>query len=337
MTVRSNVASSSTPAIFTEAEDLQGLALQALARYGTAVHGVNQSRPLGKAAVHGQSTGTTGNSSGVWGTAESESGAGVYGNATGNLASGVRGVALGESGAGVSGESSILSPTGTGVRGTAFHAGAWGVFAEGRLGASGTKSFVQPHPKDPSRNIQFICLEGNESGTYFRGSTLLVNGVAEIPIPEEWTLVTEADGITVQVTPTSGPALLHVPEKTRHRIVVRGAPDCAFDYFVNGIRRGFQRYEPFVENHAFRPRVKRVPFGTQFPRELRNLLIESGILNPDFTPNEETAARLGWQLQEPDTVPAAERWWLPAPAQEQLPPQADHRDPKKAGSPRAGS
>jgi hypothetical protein len=50
----------------------------------------------------------------------------------------------------------------------------------------GTKSFVQPHPTDASKQILFYCLEGNENGTYFRGTTRLVGGRAEIPIPEEW-------------------------------------------------------------------------------------------------------------------------------------------------------
>jgi hypothetical protein len=42
-----------------------------------------------------------------------------------------------------------------------------------------------------------------------------------------------------------------------------------------------------------------VPFGTQFPEGLRRILVENGTLNADFTPNEATAARLGWELADP--------------------------------------
>jgi hypothetical protein len=39
--------------------------------------------------------------------------------------------------------------------------------------------------------------------------------------------------------------------------------------------------------------------------------VQNGILNPDYTPNEATAARLGWKLLEQDEVRIEERWWLP--------------------------
>jgi len=194
----------------------------------------------------------------------------------------------------------------------------YGVFSVGDFGGTGAKYFVQPHPTDAGRSVQFICLEGNESGTYFRGTAELVNGKAEIPIPEEWKLVTEAQGITVQVTPTDGPSVLFVPVKSRDRIVVKGSEDCTFDYFVNGVRRGFAEYEPFMPNSAYRPEIKGVPFGTQYPKALRDILVKNGILNADYTPNEATAARLGWKLKERGDVPVKERWWIPHEERQRL-------------------
>jgi hypothetical protein len=196
-------------------------------------------------------------------------------------------------------QSSVLA----GVFGVTTSPNGYGIFSSGELGASGTKSFHNPHPTDPSLEIRFICLEGNESGTYFRGTARLVNGAAEISIPEEWRLVTAEHGITVQVTPVGALALLAVQSQSRDRIVVIGNVDCEFNYMVNGVRAGFTKYQPFLENSAFRPEYRGEPFGTQFPDELRQMLVNNGTLNPDFTPNEETAARLGWDLLDQDEKP----------------------------------
>jgi len=109
--------------------------------------------------------------------------------------------------------------------------------------ASGTKSFVEPHPFDPTKEIRFVCLEGNEAGTYFRGEGWLAGGVAILTVPEEFALVTEAEGLTVQLTPHGPGADLWVSEKGLDRIVVRGQVDVGFDYFVNGVRHGYAGFQ----------------------------------------------------------------------------------------------
>jgi hypothetical protein len=174
----------------------------------------------------------------------------------------------------------------------------WAIFAFGDTGALGTKYFVQPHPTDPGTVVSFVCLEGNESGTYFRGTARLVGGSAEISIPEEWQLVSEEQGITVQVTPRQL-ALLAVPVKSRERIVVVGDRDVEFDYLVNGVRRGYAGYRPYAQNLMIRPEVIGLQFGRQYPRAWRDILVQNGILYPDYTPNLDTAARLGWELRYP--------------------------------------
>lgn len=252
--------------------------------------------------------------------------AGVYGEVEGSsLASddryGVHGVAQGRGTvAGVKGEGFVWDTTdlAIGVHGRTNSFASYGLYSTGNFAATGTKSFVQPHPTSPERSIRYVCLEGNESGTYFRGSARLVNGVAEIPIPESWQLCSEPTGITVQVTPVRSFARLMVFEKSRERIVIRGTEDCTFDYFVNGVRRGFAGHRAIVENRAFRPRVRGVPFAPELPDAVRKLLVSSGILNADFTPNEATAARLGWKLVEPATVPIAQRYWMTGQEQQAL-------------------
>jgi len=303
--------------------------------YGYASH-TRCSNTLCAAGVYGKSRSEY--SVGVYGTNSAVRGDAVVGEATATGGIGVRGHVHPYGRYGVYAIASVSNAAGTGVQGyamvtngtaTAVEGNAWGsrcigvkgvvntfgsndyaVFASGRFGGTSAKYFVQPHPTDPALCVQFICLEGNESGTYFRGKTKLTDGRAEIPIPEEWALVTEAEGITVQVTPYQPGADLYVAEASRERIVVKGVKDCAFTYLVNGVRRGFSRYEPYIPNTAFQPEVKGVPFGTQYPNALRDVLVKNGVLNADYTPNEATASRLGWDLKEQSEVPVNERWWL---------------------------
>ncbi len=229
----------------------------------------------------------------VLGVADGGSGPtfGVSGQTTSPLGRGVHGVSLFGSGAtnGVRGE--VLSPAG------------FGVFSVGDFGGTGAKYFVQPHPLDPAQEIRFVSLEGNESGTYFRGTTKLAGGYARIEVPEEFRLVTEAQGLTVQVTPIGAPAALWIEKRDLDEIIVRGTGEVEFDYFVNGVRRGFAGLQPFQPNQAFVPLVRGVAYGSQYPPALRQILVDNGILNSDFTPNEETAAALGWTLVEPEASP----------------------------------
>ena len=165
------------------------------------------------------------------------------------------------------------SPTGYGV----YSVGD--MYANGDFDAAGTKGFVQPHPTDPAREIRFVCLEGDEAGTYFRGSSELVDGIAVIDVPEVFSLVTAGEGLTVQVT-ALGPGLVWVAEKSLERIVVRGAADVAFDYFVNGVRRGFEDYEPLRATRAYLPRERGVPYGAHLDSSLRDALVANGTLRP---------------------------------------------------------
>lgn len=191
-------------------------------------------------------------------------------------------------------------PGGDGVVGTAADPTAFGVFAMGDLGASGLKPFVHPHPTDPSRQIRFVALEGNEPGTYHRGTAQLVDGVAVVPVPEDFRLVTRAEGLTAQVTAVGGPAILWIEQQDLETLVVRGSHDVAFHYLVQGVRRGFEDMQTIEPNRVFVPTVRGVPFGNAYRESYRQLLVENGILNPDYTPNEFTAARLGWTLENPD-------------------------------------
>lgn len=92
-------------------------------------------------------------------------------------------------------------------------------------------------------------------------------------------------------------------ERSRERIVVASDLDCEVDVLVNGVRRGFAGFEPLRENRAFRPTVRGEPWGAWLPEGERKLLVENGTLRPDFTPDEATAAALGWTLADPAASP----------------------------------
>jgi len=110
---------------------------------------------------------------------------------------------------------------------------------------SGTVSFVQNHPYDPSSVIVYAAPEGDEVATYTRGTARLVEGEATVPLGETFKWVTNPDiGLTAHLTPRDEPIPLAVFELSTEELIVR-APDNApegleFDYIVYGLRIGFE-------------------------------------------------------------------------------------------------
>jgi hypothetical protein len=215
---------------------------------------------------------------GVWG--DSNESTGVLGT-TNSTAPGVLGV----------------STVGTGVYGQSTS--GYAIYANGNFGGSGAKYFVEPHPTDASKEIRYVCLEGPEAGTYFRGTARIVNGFATIDVPDHFRMVSSASGLTVQLTPNGDFAALTCVQKSLDRIVVKGSADVEFDYVVNGIRKAFATFQPIVENRDFAPKFAGDDLGVAaLPAESVRRLKASGILNEDGSINLETAHRLGWDQQE---------------------------------------
>ena len=71
----------------------------------------------------------------------------------------------------------------------------------GDYGGNGAKYFVEPHPTDAAKIIRYVSLEGPESGTYFRGRGKFQSGLAQINVPEDFRIVTDEEGLSIQVTP----------------------------------------------------------------------------------------------------------------------------------------
>ena len=172
--------------------------------------------------------------------------------------------------------------------------GPWGVFAGGNIGATGTKHFLDPHPTDPSLTIAYVSLEGPEAGTYFRGRARFQNGMARIPVPEHFRLVTDAEGLTVQITPIGAMATFAVMKMDLDEIVVQGSRNVEFSYLVQGVRASFKDLVPLRRGGEFAPRSADAKIPEWLSPVQKRLLVRNGTYREDGSVNVETAHRLGW-------------------------------------------
>jgi hypothetical protein len=278
-----------------------------------AIFGTNSSSLATSSGVYGLASATTGAVFGVLGKSSSTSSdsAGVKGtDGTGTLTgatsfgpAGVRGESLNAYGTlglsrfvGVRGD--VLNATGAtlaeGRLGYAVSGTNYGAYAIGDIGATGTKSFVLPHPSDPSLVIRFISLEGPEAGTYFRGRGRLEGRSAVIEVPESFRLVTEPDGLSIQLTSVGRPGTLWVSDLNLDQIVVQGARDVEFFYTVNGIRRDYAGFEAIAHSSEFVPESAGSRLSESLPATARQNLVTNGAYHPDGSVNLQTAHRLRW-------------------------------------------
>jgi hypothetical protein len=169
-----------------------------------------------------------------------------------------------------------------------------GVSYAGGLGGSGTKNFLEPHPTDAGKMIRYVSLEGPEAGTYFRGKGRFQNGIAVIDVPESFRIVTDPEGLSIQVTPIGQMATVAVQSIGLDRIVVRGSRNVEFFYTVNGVRTAYKDVEVITDNNFFRPESPDSLMPASLSPVERQRLIDNGTYKTDSTVNMETAHRLGW-------------------------------------------
>jgi hypothetical protein len=170
----------------------------------------------------------------------------------------------------------------------------WAVYASGDIGATGTKFFLDPHPTDASKVIGYISLEGPEAGTYFRGRARFENGIARIAVPEHFRMVTDPEGLTVQITPIGGMATVGVLRVDLNEIVVQSSRNLEFSYLVQGVRATFKDAPTVWQGNDFRPESPDAKIPMAFSEGQRARLIANGTYKSDGTVNMETATRLGW-------------------------------------------
>jgi hypothetical protein len=205
--------------------------------------------------------------------------------------------------------------TGSGHSG--FFQGGAGLYVAGNVSITGnlTKgsgSFVQPHKKDPSKEIVYAFFEGPEHAVFLRGRGKLVDGRAVIETPDYFRDVAGSDeDITVQFTPRSsrskGLAAVEVTkDSVRVEELMEGKGTYEFDYFITAKRAGFEGHEPVQKNtHFSAHNGTQEEFERRYAdtsdltvRALREMLIQSGILTEDGKLNRDIAARLGWKLKD---------------------------------------
>ncbi|HEX9303730.1 MAG TPA: hypothetical protein VGA31_04685 [Thermoanaerobaculia bacterium] len=218
--------------------------------------------------------------------------AGVIGIASTHI--GVKGIASNGAGEGVDGfmTDGAGNALSTGLLG---YTSTTGVEAFGNIVKTGTVSFAEPHPTDATKMLKYIALEGNEAGTYFRGRAKFQNGIATIDVPEDFRMVTQAEGLSIQVTPIGDMASVAVALISLDRIVVRGSRNVEFFYTVNGVRRGYGDFTPIVDtDKTYIPQSADAQMPQVWNGEIRNRLIANGTYKQDGTVNMETAQRLGW-------------------------------------------
>lgn len=127
----------------------------------------------------------------------------------------------------------------------------------GDLSVSGAKNFVQPHPMDDTKQIVYIAAEAGEALTLARGVSRTEDGRAIVKLPDDFALVTSEEvPLTVQLTVEGAPALIYVVSKSKEAIEVKMKDsdfsefrDVAFDYFVQGVRDGFEDHVAIQDIH----------------------------------------------------------------------------------------
>jgi hypothetical protein len=120
--------------------------------------------------------------------------------------------------------------------------------------------------------------------------------LATIEIPEDFRLVTEPEGLSIQVTPIGEMASFAVVSIDLQKIVVKASRNVEFFYTVNGIRKGHADFTSIQENDFYLPTSSRDQM-LEWDRLTRSFLVSNRTLTPEGRVNVETAQRLGWDRQ----------------------------------------
>jgi hypothetical protein len=117
-------------------------------------------------------------------------------------------------------------------------AGAYGVFSNGNLGATGTKTFIIDHPKDPAnKTLRHFSVESNEILNIYRGNASFdTKGEAIVSLPDYFSDINRNP--TYQLTPVGGPGNLYVKKKIENGqfVIAGGKPGMEVSWTVTAER-----------------------------------------------------------------------------------------------------
>jgi len=265
---------------------------EATATSGSTRGVVGRSSSTSGVGVFGEATATSGNTYGGLFQNPSSSGIGVYGyaQATTGTNFGVVGRSESPSGRGVVGVAEASTGTNYGVLGrTNSSTNGWGVYAGGRLGASGTKSFQIDHPLRPETHfLNHFCIEAPEPYNLYRGTvTLDAQGEAWVQLPDYFEAINRDASYHLTPIGAAMPNLHVAVEIQGNRFkIAGGAPFKKVSWEVKAVRN-----DPWVQQYGYQTEQEK-------PKEYQGLYLhpelygqpkERGIF---YTPTQEPAYQL---------------------------------------------
>ncbi|HMS56977.1 MAG TPA: hypothetical protein PKA27_16420 [Fimbriimonadaceae bacterium] len=245
---------------------------------GTGVRGMSGGSSSSSYGVYGRATHTTAVVEGVYGTSSSSAGIGVKGEVSTSSGAnyggyfksvstsgiGAYGEALAGSGGTAGGYFMSMSPAGVGAYGVANGTGTniglwgitnaasgWGVYSDGRLGAT-IKLFCIDHPQDPlNKFLQHYCSEGPEPLNVYTGNvTTDDKGEAWVSLPTYFESINKDFRYTLTVvddTDSEEFAFAKVARKIREgKFKIRtSVPNIEVTWRVEGVRN-----DAWVQKHG---------------------------------------------------------------------------------------
>ncbi len=160
---------------------------------------------------------------------------------------GIRGSTNALFGTGVYGRATSTSGSTYGVYGSTASANGFGVFSNGRLGASGTKSFMIDHPLDPENALLYhYSTESPTPQNAYNGTvTLGADGSAWVTLPDYFESINT--NYTYQVAAIGAPATLYIAREIENGafLVAGGRPGMRVSWEVKA-----DRTDRFVERYG---------------------------------------------------------------------------------------
>ena len=117
------------------------------------------------------------------------------------------------------------------------------IIINGTLYANGAKNFKIPHPLDDTKELIHSCLEGPEVGVFYRGDAVIVDGTAEVTLPDYFEALTFKEDRSVMLTQKLHPGdsvlamLAATPISKGKFIIVSSVPATIVAWEVKAVRR----------------------------------------------------------------------------------------------------